>query len=119
MRPQRRRLITVGQHDEYVVAQRRPGSQRPYRLQDSGNARGPVGGIRRGGDRAVVAIQHHGAGVVGAGEPGDDVLQVRGRHLAGIGVGVVQHAGVVLHLRRQPQLPQLADEVVDHRSMGC
>ena len=104
-------LLAVGEHDGDVVAQRRAGAQGPHGLEDRRDARHVVGRARPGGDRVVVRHEDDGAGRVGAGQGGDDVLDARGPRLPLLG----GERGRRLDPRRQALGPQASDQRVAGR----
>ncbi|GAA3161160.1 hypothetical protein GCM10020001_101780 [Nonomuraea salmonea] len=100
-------LLAVGDEQDDVVAWPRAGAQRADGLQHGGHGGGVVGGARPHGGGVVVGGDEHGAGGAGAGQAGDDVVDLAERGQPRRGAG----ADGVLDLDVQPCGAQLGGEV--------
>ena len=109
-------LLTVGEQEDHIVAQRRRSLEGAQGLQHGRHPGSVVGGAGAGGYGVVVGREQEGLATgVGSRQPSQHVL--RPPRLEEAGDGIVGR-GRPLDLRCHAQPAELADQVVADRSVG-
>jgi hypothetical protein len=96
-RAQQARLLPIGDQDDHVPLQCRPGAQGADGFQQRRDGGAVVGRAKAGGGRIVVGCQQQRRPRMAAGQPRHDVVQLAGHRIT------LHDADPVLHLRLQSQ----------------